>query len=262
MAAGPESISAEFPYPTIRVPGSEALAVWERMRSEGGTPVIVGGEEDLEFVAEQVQWQSDRGELPASVLAQAEGFVFPDDYRARLIREQAEFEERLRQDAKLHNLVDNLSSAGFELDSEPQHSEWPVEPPDNLGLTVDTEFVAEGKNYFYRTRDEVIIAILPTQDWTEAFAYVGYGNWNACPPPHEHVAAFRYWTAKYDLELVGMSGDVLNLRARRSPETREEALILAREQYDFCNDIVDQGIPLEELAAGLMAGNWWYFWWD
>jgi hypothetical protein len=38
---------------------------------------------------------------------------------------------------------------------------------------------------------------------------------------------------------------------------------LAREQYLYCGDIVDQGTgTLSRLATALMADDWWYFWWD
>ena len=31
----------------------------------------------------------------------------------------------------------------------------------------------------------------------------------------------------------------------------------------LCNDIIDQGMgSYRALAAGLMASDWWFFWWD
>jgi Domain of unknown function (DUF4253) len=45
--------------------------------------------------------------------------------------------------------------------------------------------------------------------------------------------------------------------------TRKDALDLAREQYIYCSDIVSQGTgTLEALAAGLLGGTAWFFWWD
>jgi hypothetical protein len=53
------------------------------------------------------------------------------------------------------------------------------------------------------------------------------------------------------------------LRVARRPATREAALELAREQYLYCNDIVDQGTgSLSGLAASLTTDDWWFFWWD
>jgi hypothetical protein len=55
----------------------------------------------------------------------------------------------------------------------------------------------------------------------------------------------------------------MNIRVRHRPKSRGEALELAREQYSYCSDIVDQGVgTLNALAAALMENDWWYFWWD
>jgi hypothetical protein len=62
---------------------------------------------------------------------------------------------------------------------------------------------------------------------------------------------------------VGLSHDVVNIRVRRKPATRAEALDLAREQYAYCSDIIEQGVgTVSALAAALMENDWWYFWWD
>lgn len=241
-----------FPYPIVRAPGSEALQVWRRLRAKGGTPVILGGEPDFERVAGFREIQAEDDLTPQRILAKAATYNFPEDLRARVARERGAFQEPPISGAETHSRA--------EVEAAPDA--WPDRAPADPGLTVNAEFVTAESGYSVRPYDEVVIAHLPTDDWTEAFAYLAFGGWNACPMPHEHVAAFRYWTARYDLALVGMSGDVLNLRAGRAPQTRAKALSLAREQYDFCADIVDQGIGLQALAAGLMAGNWWYFWWD
>lgn len=81
--------------------------------------------------------------------------------------------------------------------------------------------------------------------------------------PEEQVAMLRYWNARYGVELVGLSGDTLNLRIARPPTTREGAMTLAEEQYYYCTDIVDQGVEtLSGLAATLVGARWWFFWWD
>lgn len=56
---------------------------------------------------------------------------------------------------------------------------------------------------------------------------------------------------------------MLSIRVARKPVARSEAIELARVQYAYCNDIVDQGTEsLSSLAAELMAHDWWFFWWD
>src|SRR5262249_5334448 len=90
-----------------------------------------------------------------------------------------------------------------------------------------------------------------------------WGGWNECPAAEYHVAAMRSWRDRYGAELVGMSSGMLNFRVTAKPKTREEALALAREQYIYCADLIDQGVQTySALAADLMANDWWYFWWD
>jgi hypothetical protein len=53
------------------------------------------------------------------------------------------------------------------------------------------------------------------------------------------------------------------LRVASRPKTRKEALALARDQYIYCTDLIDQGGgTYSALAADLMANDWWHFWWD
>jgi hypothetical protein len=55
----------------------------------------------------------------------------------------------------------------------------------------------------------------------------------------------------------------MDLNVTRPPQTRPEALDLAREHYVYCSDIVHQGLgTLSALAARLMGNAWWAFWWD
>ena len=107
------------------------------------------------------------------------------------------------------------------------------------------------------------IALIPTDDPTTIPAHLRWGHWNDCPPPAHHVAALRLWRNLYGAELIGMGGDVLNLRVKRKPATHDEAVALARVQHLYCNDIIDQGVgSFRALATELMAHDWWFFWWD
>jgi Domain of unknown function (DUF4253) len=108
--------------------------------------------------------------------------------------------------------------------------------------------------------EKVHIAIIPTDDWTIVPAHLRWGGWNACPAPQYHVAALRAWRDRYDAKLVGLSFDVMTLKVARQPQARAPAIELAREHYAYCNDIIDQGVgTLSDLAAALMANDWWYF---
>ena len=68
---------------------------------------------------------------------------------------------------------------------------------------------------------------------------------------------------RFGAELVGLSTDRMDLRVTRPPQSRAEALDLAREQYVYCSDIVDQGVgTFSALAAVLLGNPLWSFWWD
>jgi hypothetical protein len=107
-----------------------------------------------------------------------------------------------------------------------------------------------------RPLEKVQIVILPTDDSSTIPAYLHWGHWNGCPAPEYHIAALRSWRERFGAELVGLSHDVMNVRVQSRPPTREAALELAREQYVYCSDIVDQGVQtLSALAAVLMESD-------
>jgi len=137
---------------------------------------------------------------------------------------------------------------------EPPLGEWPGATSGSPGLSVAYDILTR------QPLAKVHIVLVPTADPTTVPAHLHWGNWNACPAPEYHVAALRHWRDHYGAELVGLEMDTLNLRVARKPATRGEAIELARLQYAYCNNIVDQGTnSLSVLAAELMAHDWWFF---
>ena len=223
---------AAVPYPRVEVPGARALAEWQRLRAEGkGWPVIVGDDEQLDAIAEQFSID-EPAPAPAAILAKAAALRFPDS-------------------------LAQWSGTDPDL-PDPPLGTWPA--PDAVagtGLTVANDIVSGAP--FSRVH---ILLIPPASSW-EVPAYLRWGNWNACPAPEQHVAALRHWNERFGAELVGIDRDTLNLRTTRRPADRQSALALAGDQYRYFPDIIDQGVgSLSTLAAILMAGDWWFFWWD
>ena len=216
-----------LPYRHFTTAGDRALAEWQRLRGLGkGWPVVVGDDEALVELADSYAANAPRSAREILAAARA---------------------ERLSRGAK----------TGIDLNDRKQTGDWPATASVEAGLSVARDVLSD------KPFPKVHILLLPTADGAEVPAYLRWGNWNECPKPERHVVILRDWGKRYGAELVGISGDVINLRVRRRPATREEALRLAREQMEYCLDIVDQGVgTLAELAASLMSDDWWYFWWD
>lgn len=235
---------AALPYEKVTVPGTEALAEWQKLKSAGrGWPVIIGGDDDLERIADQFTMADPsvsgvtipglEVRSPKDILAAAARLTFP---------------------TSLHK----WSGAYKADDLRAPVGDWP--PKVDAGLPVPSVATDIVSGRFY---DRVHLLLIPTEFGWEVPAYLRWGDWNACPPPEYHVAALRSWHSDFDADLVGMNGDTINLRAANRPKTRESAMRLARSQYAYCPDIIDQGAgTISALAATLMASEWWYLWWD
>lgn len=275
-AATAKAIAA-IPYRRVETTGREALNTWKRLKSSGeGWPIIVGGDDDLAQIAEQ--WTIETGARPEDILARADGLRHPDSLRVLVAAQREKGVAATREmlakgdDDLLPQIVDmdqdgntrSLTPAevrktmleGLEA-SEPEVGEWPADADTTGGgLTVAGDL--DGKPL-----DKVHILILPTKEPAAAPAYLRWGGWNACPAPEYHVAALRDWHRRYGAVPVAMTGDVINVHVTRRPQSRDDALSLAREQFLYCEDIVLQGTDtLAPLAAGLMQSDWWFFWWD
>ena len=106
------------------------------------------------------------------------------------------------------------------------------------------------------------MAVVPAADGPHVAAALLYGCWNDNPCPAAHVAVLRHWRDAYGAELVS-TGEVVELLVERPPRDWDAAFALAREQYIYNYDIVEQGTgSLNLLAHHLQGAPSWHFWWD
>jgi hypothetical protein len=236
---------SRFPYPLTIVSGDNALAEYERLRSlQDGSPIVLGGASEFALAFEFYERALDFEPSTQVVLERAAEMRFPDSYRSIKTREIEVY--RLR------------NPEGFIIDPEDEEfvGEWPNGAiGGSFVLTAARDVVSQ------EPWPRVHIALIPTTDWTEIPAYLRAGGWNDMPESAVLVAALRSWRDRYGAELVGFAHDSMDIRVRRSPTSREEALALAREHALFCSDALNE-FTLRELAANLIENDWWFFWWD
>jgi Domain of unknown function (DUF4253) len=218
-----------LPFEVITCPGATALEEINRIATGGrGYPVLLGGAEDYERVIEN----AEESEEDADEIAK----------RALAIDTDSWLQERFESDPEYY---------------EELSGDWP-EDVENSGRFIGHTDISSGEPL-----DQVHIAVLPTEDSWRVPCLLKFGGWNECPFAEEHAAMFKRWQEKYGARVVTVTGDTIEMSVERPPTTRDDALVLAREQYLYCADIVQQGTEtIEALAATLVDGTVWFFWWD
>jgi hypothetical protein len=226
------SPSVKFPYETIIVAGQEAVSTCVLLRTMGSghfTPVILGSPSELAMLIEGFEL-SDA--TPEKMISLAAG-ISMDSFSKK----------RMEQEEEYYGNVDVGS--------------WPVDPHPSQKLTGHTDILTR------KPLKDVVLCKIPTPRSWEVPAYLQFGAWNDCPAPEEHVAVLRCWNEKYGADLITLTHDIIECTVSRPPTTEEGAMELAREQFIYCSDIVYQGTEsLSALAATLLNGKTWYFWWD
>lgn len=214
-------------------PGAGAVDDWTALRDvlagRGWWPVVLGQKERIERIGEDLEFNTEET-TPRGLVEQGLA-VNLDAWLAEHAPDWDEME-----------------------DDEP---EWEVDASPNTTFTVALDILTR------EPYDEVTIALVPAAEPWEVPAYLGIGGWNECPNPEVHVAFFKRWHDAYGAEIVGYTGDVVELRIARPISDAGEAAEVARVQYTYCSDIVDQGTgTLDALASTLLGATVWYFWWD
>lgn len=259
-------VDSDFRFSLYSAPGSKALEAWEflkRTHNDEKTPLVLGSFEDFEIFREGMDFGIQTA--PQSIIDKGSVLKFPDALKAYRKENDLMVQEMLKNDPAFMNLHDRFSAStglgpGKEQTGDLDIGEWPEEKfakDEFPTLSVAKDWNTD-KPY-----DTVLLTLIPTSDWTETPAYLNYGGWNDCPPPEVHISAFRSWKEQYGAELIGLSYDTMNIRINRKPDTRHAAIELAKIQYEYCGDIVEQGVgDVATLAKALMQADWWYFWWD
>jgi hypothetical protein len=243
------------------VHGKDAIATWNRLRKlvpeTACWPVLLGADEELEFLAEELEDAEDQ--TPALILRKARrvnvSALFAD-WQKNAVKNAQNGLDEFEGDAEAQAHFQAMLDAPPLFQGIPR-GPWPA------GRWARSDFTIPYDVLTKEPHPRVHIALVPTLHGWEAPAFLKFGSWNACPHPQHHVAILKDWHTRYGAEVVGITHDIVEMLVARPPRNREQALLLAREQYLYCEDIVDQGTrTLDALAATLRGGKSWYFWWD
>jgi hypothetical protein len=224
----PSEPKLDLPFKWQVVHGRDAYMTSLKFEAPDTTSVVLGSPEDIEFL----------GQLLAESKETTEEIIS----RSSAIDLVKWMEDRLAVDPKYWNLP---------------ASDWPENGVMPIKPILHTEILS-GK-----PKKQVIVGFLPVDESWKVPAVLRYGDWNDCPAPAIHCAIHRKWSREFGSEIIGISGDIIECSVSRRPESKHEALELAKQQYVYCPDIVHQGVEsVEALAETLRQSENWYFWWD
>lgn len=222
-----------FPFPTVSTPGDRAEQLLLQMREEleqrGHVPVIVGHAENVSRLVNAWNYREFSFDV---ALSAATNLQAEDWFQARIDEDPEGFDSLLETQVYPKGAAPMIQlQAGFDLSGKP--------------------------------RKEVFIAELPTADYWAIPLHLRFGAWNACPEPFAHALIAKYWQQRYGAKIAALTSDTIEFTVERLPDSPEDCARLAREQYIYCADIVDQGVgSVPTLAQALRGSSRWDFWWD
>jgi hypothetical protein len=126
---------------------------------------------------------------------------------------------------------------------------------------IHEEFLAKGF-YAFSTgaTSDGELALAPTKDPYELIAAFQTNGANYDLGPEDIVQWLRELEEKVPFRLTGIGWDFLK---GYFTGPRDDAHDLAERMYEFCPDIVDQGVgDVDALAESLAESDDLFFWWD
>lgn len=243
-------------YYVMSAHGTQIIQLWRELRTlvshTSLWPVLVGGDNELatflEYVSSQ-EFGTTKEILDAA--ARLDPCLWLEERHEEVVDEILEFGGPLYSPSADGLLGDREEFRG--MPSGP----WPEQARPSGELLIPLHPTTK------KPLQKVNLVLAPTAVCWQVPAYLRFGGWNECPGLEVQVAMMKLWQQHYGAEVVGIAGDVVEMQVERPPLTKLDALRLAKQQYLYCQDIVDQGTgTLESLAAVLLDGTSWFFWWD
>ncbi|MCF7673705.1 MAG: DUF4253 domain-containing protein [Akkermansiaceae bacterium] len=222
----------------IEVPGDKAMQELTRLLAKkadtGLHPVWFGGNRDITFIAEgRSQVKNPKTSITRSM--------------------------KMNIDEMIADFYSPDSNDGEPREEEPAEEAWVLEEETGEDSEVtdgddELDLYCSGK-----PPHTVHIGLLDIDEPWQMFAHLGWGGSDS----DFQCALHRRWQEEWGAEVVVLQESIIECRVLRPPQTRKDAMRLAREQYFYCGDIVSQGTgSVLELAYTLLGLNQWFFWWD
>jgi hypothetical protein len=236
------------------VSGSDAITTWHRLRERtppiGYWPVLLG--DDARLAQHGEVMNRLRRLTPEKILAEADTIDPVAWFENRYLDELDDLRRRLADSEGASDWirVADLLAAEGPLRGLPQ-GPWDDGPRSEPEFRIPLQYPSR-----------VHVGLVPTGMGWQTPAYLRFGAWGACPSPGENVALLEYWEEHYGAGVVGLAGDMMELRVARPPQTENAALDLAKQQYLYCPDIVTLGTKtVQRLAGSLLDSTIWPFQW-
>lgn len=208
--------------------------------------IVCGSQEEQEYLEEAMDYSE---QTPQEIIEASLQINVEQWFRERMINAQEDY--GMEEDFNEDEFEDELDQEDLEA------AEWTGEKMGEQSFTLANDLLT-GKPL----KDLIGVEINADASW-QVPAYFRYGGWNECPEAEAQCAIWKYWEEKYGAKIVGVTHDVIEAYVENPPQTQEDAMQLAMEQYLYCADIVDQGVEtVPNLAATLFKQQVWFFWWD
>ena len=105
-----------------------------------------------------------------------------------------------------------------------------------------------------------IITILQSDNKFEALIFEATNGVNYDIHTQLIIDRLKDWDSKYGIELDGVGGDFVSGEFKNKPTDIPK---FTKEMYDFCPDIVEQGVgSIKGLENTLKESNQFFLWWD
>ena len=113
------------------------------------------------------------------------------------------------------------------------------------------------ENYGY---EDDVITILQSKNKYEPLLFEATNAVNYDIYTPQIIEKLKSWDSKYGIELYGVGTDFVFGEFKIQPNNLKK---LAKEIYQFCPDIVDQGVGnIKELENSLKESKSFFLWWD